>query len=331
MRLLIAGLGSIGRRHLRNLLALGERDLVLLRTGKSTLPDDDLTSFPCETDLRIALERYRPQAVIVSNPTANHLDVAIPAARAGCAVLLEKPPSHSMERLDELAEAAGQGRARILVGFQFRFHPHLVRAREFIVAGQLGKILSAHVHFGEYLPGWHPWEDYRQSYAARTDLGGGVVLTQCHALDYLPWLVGGVASVWAFTGRLAEFQLEVEDTAEIGLRFASGALGSLHLDFTQKPAVHELALVGSRGTLRADLLGKSMWLHQHDEATPRSYAVPDAWERNAMFMEEMRHFLLVARGEAAPSCTLEEGVHVQQLISAVRDSARLGRVSELNP
>ena len=132
MKILIAGLGSIGRRHLRNLVALGERDLVLLRSQKSTLPDDELAGFPVEADLKTALDAHRPDAVIVATPTALHLDVAIPAARAGCHILLEKPVSNSIEGLAELGQTAAQSGSRILVGFQFRYHPTLQRAHQLI-------------------------------------------------------------------------------------------------------------------------------------------------------------------------------------------------------
>ena len=84
MRFLICGLGSIGRRHLNNLLSLGQDDIVLFRTGKGTLAEDESTSFPVEHDLAEALDRWMPDAVLVTNPTALHLDVAIPAAQAGC-------------------------------------------------------------------------------------------------------------------------------------------------------------------------------------------------------------------------------------------------------
>ncbi len=87
---MIAGLGSIGRRHLRNLVALGEHDILLFRTHRSTLPDDELAEYPVETDLEKALA-HKPDAVIVANPTACHLDVALPAAKAGCHLFLEKP------------------------------------------------------------------------------------------------------------------------------------------------------------------------------------------------------------------------------------------------
>ena len=100
MKFLIAGLGSIGRRHFRNLIALGEKDIILLRTRKATLPDDELVSYPVETDLTEALQKHKPDAIIVANPTSIHLDIAVPAAEAGCHILLEKPISHSLEQLD---------------------------------------------------------------------------------------------------------------------------------------------------------------------------------------------------------------------------------------
>src|SRR5262245_17455937 len=130
MKFLIAGLGSIGRRHMRNLIALGEKDIVLYRTRKSTMPEEDLAEFPQETDLQVALTKHKPDAVIVANPTGYHLDVAIPAAKAGCALLLEKPLSHSTERLDELQAAVQKSGSKTLVGFQFRFHPGMIRAKQ---------------------------------------------------------------------------------------------------------------------------------------------------------------------------------------------------------
>lgn len=326
MKFLIAGLGSIGRRHMRNLIALGEKDIVLFRTGKSTMPEEELAGFPQETDLQTALERHKPDAVIVSNPTASHLDVAIPAAEAGCSLLLEKPLSHSMERVAELESALKKGGGRVVVGFQFRFHPGLVKAKQLISAGEIGRVISAHVHFGEYLPAWHPWEDYRKGYAARADMGGGVVLTQCHSLDYLPWLVGHVESVWGFTAKLSDLEVDVEDTAKIGLRFANGALGSIHLDYNQQPPSHYFEVVGTKGSLQWNLSDGATRIYRPEKKDWEEYPLPVGWERNVMFMEEMKHFLAVARGEAESSCPLEEGIRVMRLALAVKESSRTGQV-----
>ncbi|MEK6220629.1 MAG: Gfo/Idh/MocA family oxidoreductase, partial [Chloroflexota bacterium] len=208
MKILIAGLGSIGRRHLRNLGSLGEHDILLYRTHQSTMPDDELSAYPVETDLSAALAQ-KPDAVIVANPTALHLDVAIPAAKAGCHILLEKPVSDTLERIDELQIAAQASGARVLVGFQYRYHPGLKHAAKILASGEIGRPLSMRAHWGEYLPNWHPWEDYRNSYAARKDLGGGVVLTLSHPMDYLRMLLGEVEALWALTGQINDFKIDV--------------------------------------------------------------------------------------------------------------------------
>ena len=101
---MICGLGSVGRRHLNNLVSLGVKDVILFRTGKATLPDEELDAYPQETNLLKALEQWTPDAVVISNPTSLHMDVALPAADAGCHIFLEKPVSHSLEGLDTLIE-----------------------------------------------------------------------------------------------------------------------------------------------------------------------------------------------------------------------------------
>lgn len=330
MKFLIAGLGSIGRRHMRNLIALGEKNIVLYRTRKATMPDDELAGFPVETDLQEALKKHEPDAVIVANPTALHLDVAIPAAEAGCVILLEKPVSHSMERLDGLQTAVNKSGSRVLVGFQFRFHPGMIRAKQLIADGEIGRIISAHVHFGEYLPAWHPWEDYRKSYAARADMGGGVVLTQCHSLDYLPWLVGKVESVWGFVARLSDLEVDTDDTAKIALRFEGGALGSLHLDYNQQPPAHHFEIIGTKGSLQWNLSDGVTRIYRAEKKDWEVYPLAAGWERNVMFMEQMKHFIAVVRGEAQPACSLEDGIRVQRLVQAVHESNMTQRVINLN-
>lgn len=330
MKVLIAGLGSIGRRHFRNLLALGERDILLYRTHRSTLPDDDLAGFPVETDLAAALAS-RPDAVIVSNPTALHLDVAIPAARAGCHLFLEKPLSHSLERIDELRAALEVGGGQAFTGFQFRFHPGLHTAKNLLDNGAIGRPLSVRSHWGEWLPGWHPWEDYRQGYSARADLGGGVLLTLCHPFDYLRWLLGEVTALWAFSARLSDLELQVEDTAEVGLRFGSAAgrgavIGSLHLDYNQRPPAHHLEITGATGTLRWDNADGAVALYRAESGEWEIFPAPAGFERNDLFLAQMRHFRDVVAGAAAPLCTLEDGIRAMELALAAQTSQNEGRL-----
>ena len=319
MKILIAGLGSIGRRHLRNLLTLGEWDLLLYRTYQSTLPEDELAGFPVETSLERALG-HRPEAVIVANPTALHMEVAIPAAQAGCHIFLEKPLSHSLKRVEELQEAVLGGGGQVLVGYQFRFHPGLQQVSRLLQERAIGRPVSVRAHWGEYLPGWHPWEDYRKGYSAQAGLGGGVILTLCHPFDYLRWLLGEIDELWAFAGHLSDLELEVEDSAEIGLRFASGVLGSLHLDYNQRPSSHHLEIIGSQGTLRWDNADGAVRVYRAEMGEWEHYPPPQGFERNDMFLAQMRHFLEVVQGKVSPLCSLEDGIEALRLAIAAHAS-----------
>ena len=328
MKYMIAGFGSIGRRHFRNLIALGERDILLYRTNMSTIPNEEIMGYPVETDLQRALDHH-PDAVIIANPTACHLDVAIPVAQAGCHIFLEKPVSNSIVGLDELLNAQQYGGGQIFVGFQFRFHPGLCNIRSLLEEKVLGKLLSIRAHWGEYLPNWHPWEDYRQSYSARADLGGGVLLTLCHPFDYLRWLVGEVEALWAFSGRLGELELSVEDTAEVGFRFRNGALGSLHLDYNQRPAQHDLDIIGSQGLIRWNYRDGEVRVFNADNHIPgwETQIKPTGYEklnynRNDMFLGEMQHFIDVIHGNTPSRCTLDDGIQALRLALAAHKSAR---------
>jgi predicted dehydrogenase len=340
MKFLIAGLGSIGRRHFRNLLVLGEQDIILLRTRKGTLPDDELAGFPIETDIQEALKKHKPDAVIVANPTSMHLDIAIPAAEAGCHILLEKPVSNSLERLDILQQAAQKSGSKILVGFQFRYHPTLNKARELIQANALGKILTVHVHWGEYLPQWHPWENYRQSYAARAVLGGGVIVTLTHPLDYLRFIIGEVESLWSFNGHISPLNVDVEDIAEIGLKFKNGAIGGVHLNYVQRPPVHKLEIVGTNGTLRWD--NADGMLHFHKMPAPfgsysdippapviESFSPPVGFDRNQLFVAQTRHFVKTVRGQKEPISSLADGIMALRLALAAKESQEQSRIISL--
>jgi len=337
MKFLIAGLGSIGRRHLRNLLALGEGDITLYRTHQSTLPDSELAGLPVETDLGKALS-HQPDAVIVSNPTSLHLEVAIPAAEAGCHILLEKPVSHSWEGVENLIKAVRQSGSQVLVGYQFRFHPGLHQVQRLLKQGLIGRPLTARSHWGEYLPGWHPWEDYRYGYSAITDLGGGVVLTLSHPLDYLNWLFGEVETIWAVTASLGDLEIQAEDTAEILLQFTCGVIASLHLDYIQRPPSHHLEISGSRGTIKWDNSDGAVALYQsidspNNQASGSWVRFPadsfsaeeKPFERNDMFLAEMRHFVDIIRNGARPVCTLEDGLKVLELSLAIHRSSREGQ------
>jgi predicted dehydrogenase len=320
MKFLIAGLGSIGRRHLKNLLALDQNDIVLHRTHQSTLADDDLKKFPVESDIQKALA-HKPDAVIVSNPTALHMDVAIPAADAGCGLFIEKPLAYKPDDLQPLEKILNKKKNIVFTAFQFRFNPGLQMISQLLLDGTLGKPLSFDCHWGEYLPDWHPWEDYRKSYAANKNLGGGVVLTLCHPFDYLRWLFGDPVGLFAVTGNASPLQLDVEDFADILINFKSGVNGHIHLDYYRKPVRHDLEITCNEGVIYWDHASSSVQIQRPDKSK-EEFPAPPGFERNQMFLDEMRHFIGLVERKEQPVCDFKDGKKALELAWGALHSGR---------
>jgi len=317
---LIAGFGSIGRRHFQNLQSLGVDNFVFYRTRQGTLGDDDIARWPSTHDLDKALS-HRPGAAVISNPSSKHLEVALAAAAAGCDLFIEKPLSNSLAGCDQLAEVVKRNELVTMIGCQFRFHPLLMRLRSEIAGGRLGTIAGARAEWGEYLPDWHPWEDYRQSYSARAELGGGVILTLIHPLDYLYWMFGPVARVHASTARVPALETPAgEDWAEITFEFQTGTVGQVHLDYIQRPNVHQLSVWGDRGRAVWDYhAGTLVWQSSSGETTTEQ--APEGFERNTMFVEAMKHFLECASARRPTSIPLGDGIAVLELALRAKQDA----------
>ena len=313
-RCLFVGLGGIGQRHLRNLRTLlGDSVEVAayrVRRERRTLDDNlevvagvDLEQkygvSVCE-DLEQALANP-PDVVFITNPSSLHVPIALEAAQRGCHLFIEKPLSHSLEQVGELVALCEAKQLVTCVAYQLRHHPGFVRLRELLAAGAVGKVLSVRAEVGEYLPSFHPYEDYRRMYASKSALGGGVTLSQIHEIDYMCALFGAPRRVFSMGGHVSSLEVDVEDVSISLLEFvrADGVslFAELHQDFVQRPAQRGITVIGERGRLLWSLSGRS--LEQTDESGKsverHNYAkIP----RNQAFLDELANFLgCVIRGE----------------------------------
>lgn len=337
MRILIAGLGAIGQRHARNLRALRghDVDLIALRSRRlrfvvtESLVRDDSRDVEAElgvtaySDLGSALAT-RPQAVFICTPSSSHVAIAQRAADMGCDLFIEKPVSHTIDGTAQLAETAGARGLRTLVGCQWRYHPCVRALKALIDLRTLGPIESAEIDYAEYLPDWHPYEDYRQSYAAREELGGGVVLTQIHDYDLACWLFGFPRTVRATGGHLSDLELDVEDTADARLDAPVGPV-RVRQSFATRVPRRSIVVRGTRATATLDLLAANLSL---DPPLAPGLALPD-YQRNTMFVEEAAHFLDCIEGDATPAVPLADGVRVLAVALAVKRAMRSGREEEI--
>src|SRR5262249_5372924 len=151
--------------------------------------------------------RASPDVAVVATPPSTHTAVALEAARRGCHLFVEKPLSDRWDGVDELIAEVRARSLVCLVGCNLRFHPGLVELRRLLDEGAIGRVLGARIEFGQYLPDWHPWEDYRETYSARRALGGGVILDAIHELDYAMWLLGPVSKVTALADHISTLEI----------------------------------------------------------------------------------------------------------------------------
>ncbi len=344
MRVLFCGLGSIGQRHVRNLRILLGNDVEILAyrsRGQSFVLNPDMgvqSGADLETAYRIrsftslddALAE-RPDAVFVTNPNALHLPVAVAVALSGCHLFIEKPLSHSMEGVDELLELVERKELVALVGYQFRFHPGLRLVKSLIEEGRLGQLVAAHIVNGEYLPDWHPYEDYRAAHPARSDLGGGCLRIQTHELDYALWLFGMPQRVYAAGGHLSQLELDVEDSVSILMdcQHSGHPLPvHIHLDYLQRPPQRVCEIIGDAGKVRFDYYANQVEIHITGTRTLQSYRY-EGFERNQMFRDELCHFLACLRGEEQPSVDLREARRSMAIALAADKSLQIGQVVQI--
>jgi len=323
MTALVVGFGSIGKRHAENLRKLGIRDIVFLRHAKrGRLPVGHVAS------IAAALAR-KPNFAIIANPTSLHVPIAKRLARAGVHLFIEKPLSHSMVGIPELIRVAQRKKLATMIGYNFRFHPQLRRMKELLDRGVIGKVVSARAEVGQYLPDWHPGEDYCKGYAARKELGGGVILTLIHEIDYLSWLLGKPEAVFCFADRLSDLKLNVEDTAEILVRFRGGMVGAVHLDYIQRAPSRSAQVVGMKGTMLWDYFKGELRVYSAKVKKWTVYRDPKNFDRNEMFLDEMKHFIACVRGGRQATIPLSEGMRSLRIALAAKQSATSGKMISL--
>lgn len=321
MRILICGLGSVGQRHARNLISLGYKDLYALRVRNSPLPND-LKKIKIISNFDDA-KNLTPNITFITNPTSLHIEYAIEFANIGSHLFIEKPLSHSLEGVAEFENLIKNKKLTAMVGYNFRFHPQLIQIKKILEAKEIGNIVTANSLTGEYLLNWHPKEDYSQGYSARADLGGGVILTQSHDIDYLCWLLGDVKEVYANAAKKSDLEIDVEDTAQILLKFKNEILGSLNLDYLQDPSVRQMTLIGTKGKIFWDYYTNYYQLSKNGK--PKKVIGSKTFNRNDMFLDELKYFFDCIKIKKEPENSIKEGKKTVEVCLAVKKSARTGK------
>lgn len=326
--LLVLGCGSVGKRHARNLAGLGCRISCFdPREDRRAEMADETPLVNSFAELDAALGSDGTDGVVVASPTLFHPEQTIKAVQCGLPVLLEKPPAKTLAEARAMAQAAEQAGVSVLLGYTWRWWPPLLRVRELLESGCIGKPLHVQFHMSAHLADWHPWEPYQEFFMASSRLGGGALLDESHWIDLMLWLFGQPQSLYGQVEKNTGLEIETDDNVDVILNYPNGLRITMHLDLYGRPHEKFIRFIGDQGTIvwTADpnriSIGTGMeqqWQHEEFKL-----------ERNDMFLAVAREFISVLEGAAVQSCSLADGIRVMEIIEAVRQSHHDGQLVKI--
>jgi predicted dehydrogenase len=287
--LLVAGAGSIGERHIGILQKLGFRNIHVFRQRNRPLRNIDSDTVNIITHFD-EVKAIRPVAAFICTPTSQHLAQAVDYASIGIHLLVEKPLACEVSGFELLKKKVLDNKVCLQVAYMLRFHPLMQKLKGIILNNRYGNLLNFQTYWGEYLPDWHPWEDYRKSYAARKELGGGAALTLSHDIDLAIWLTNSAISGYCTTKNYrSQLDVDVESGVDINFQFANGVTGHCHLNFFEKALKRSYRFVFENASIEIDYLKNEMTIFNPEEDVIRLQV--DHFERNQMFEEQCKSFL----------------------------------------
>jgi len=318
MKVLVVGYGSIGKRHVINLSQLACIDEIIIYTK---VKEDFDTKYEKRTvfidaaimDLHAVAGQYKIDFAIIANETYRHIDSAIILAEQGIHLFIEKPLSHNYERIDLLKEIVRKRCLKIFIAYNLRFLPAMQFLENQISSKIIGNLCFAQVEAGQYLPAWRPLCDYRKSYSAHNEKGGGVALDLSHEIDYMRYLFGGPVSWKIMKSKVSGLEINSEDLFEGIYYHSSGFLCSVHADYIRHNKKRGINIVGSNGTLECDFIKKYIKIQRNSGEISLIEDV-HLFDVDESYKSELNHFIECIEKDKTPQITLDDGIAVLKLI-----------------
>ncbi|MDO8605306.1 MAG: Gfo/Idh/MocA family oxidoreductase [Phaeospirillum sp.] len=312
----VLGLGSIGLRHARNALALGEAVIGFDPSPeRRALAEAEGAAITDSRDAALAAA----QAVVIASPSDRHEDDLAAAIAAGRHALVEKPIGHRVGRLPELLDQADRAGLVIAAALNLRVHPCVLLARHAIAEGRLGQMLWGRFLAALYLPDWRPGQDWRQGYAndPRT---GGAIFDYIHEFDLAAHLLGGFRPAACVARRSGTLGLDSEDVADAILEHPGGVTSTVHVDYVTRPRLRGFTLAGTEGLIHVDLDRRHFRCLGQDGEAVIDQSLPGGYADD--YVTEMSAFLAALRGAPAV-CGGREALAVLEGILLTRSLAGL--------
>ncbi len=321
--ILVLGAGSIGKRHLRNLLGVGfppeQISVVEVREDRRReVVDLGVPVANVFADRDVALKRREYAGAIVATPTALHYEDAVAIAQADTHLMIEKPLGVDLDGYERLKAEVDRRGLFAFVAYCYRFHAGGEKMRSLVRDGLIGEPYYARGEMCSFLPAWHPYEDYREFYMAKRALGGGTLLDQSHLFDLTRMFLGEIQGLYGISTRQSHLEIETDDFGEVVLEMERGMRVSLHMDLFSQPRREYYHVMGANGTLQWDIYPNTV-THLVQEGVREVFDCGK--DKNAMYVEELRYFLRgIEAGGPMDGPNLLDGKATMDVVVAVRES-----------
>jgi len=328
MKFLIVGLGSMGKRRVRNLQYLKGGEIIGfdLREDRRKEAEDKYKIQTFE-DFDEAMAE-NPDALIISTPPDFHMKYAIIAAKTNKHFFTEA--SVVDEGMEELISLIKDKKIVAAPSCTMRFHPAMKKIKELVDQGTIGKPLAFTHHCGQYLPNWHPWEDYRKFYVAKRATGAAREIVPFE-LVWLTWAFGDADTISCFKGKLSKLDVDIDDTYQLILKFKSGVLGHMLIDVIARAPLRVFRLLGEEGVIEWDWGTKILRVFTTGDKKWREYPTEEGAPKEGyivgekMYIEEMNQFLNAIRGEGRYPYSFEDDMRVLKILHAAEESSEKGK------
>lgn len=310
MNVLVVGCGSIGKRHINNLIKLNNIESVFVYTKNKYC----LKELCNERKIRAInnLSDIKPDFAIIANETYKHIDTAISLAESGINLFIEKPLSHSLAKTDTLKNIVKEKGLKVYVAYNLRFLKAMGFIKEQISNGAIGDLYFARIEVGQYLPQWRPDSDYRDSYSASKIRGGGAALDLSHEIDYMRYFFGDPINWKVIKSKVSNLEIDSEDIFEGIYLYDNNFICSIHMDYLQLDKKRQIRIVGSEGTINCDLVKNEITVNRNNNNS----AINDKgmFDINKTYTDELIHFIESLKKDTEPAITLEDGIKVLRLL-----------------
>ena len=327
MKVLVIGYGAIGRRHVKNLLENTNLEIIIY-TRRDDLDSLKRKNVKTYRSLKKCLSE-KPDIGFITNETAYHIPIAIKLAKAGLDLFIEKPLSDSMKGIPTLMQIVKQKKLVTQMGCNLRFHKCIIKIRQLINQKKIGKVVSIQSENGSYLPDWHPHEDYRKGYAGDRKLGGGIILTMIHDIDYLYWMFGNPKSIFSVSGKFSDLDISAEDYCSSIIEFKNNITAELHLDFFQRPEFRSCKIKGTKGIIYWNSDKNEVRLFRNRKKMWETVLTLKKFQRNEMYIDEIMHFLKCVKSRQKSINNLDEGIETMKIALAMKTSSKKRRMIKI--